>query len=197
LLISPSTPGGFQALRAFYTSIIPKGANDSGLFYTLYFKFSVFLLDSIIFRLKQLTIMNRKEFLLNLGMGGAAVFATMTLGCMNACTSQKAVTPSGGVDFTIDLADPANAALTTNGGFLIKNQVVVAKSKSGSFVAVTQICSHQGNPNVSYISSTDSFGCSVHGATFDINGKGTNSTGSGGLTLYKTALTGNSLRVYS
>jgi cytochrome b6-f complex iron-sulfur subunit len=41
------------------------------------------------------------------------------------------------------------------------------------------------------------FYCTEHGAKFDTTGKGLNSEASKGLTVYKTELTANSLRVYS
>lgn len=39
--------------------------------------------------------------------------------------------------------------------------------------------------------------CTAHGASFDINGTGLNSNGSKGLTIYKTSLSGTSLRIFS
>ena len=80
---------------------------------------------------------------------------------------------------------------------MIANTVVVAKTKAGIYVAVTQICSHQGNTNVVYQQSTDDFYCGVHGALYDTLGNGLNSNGSNGLKKYNTALSGTSLRIYS
>jgi cytochrome b6-f complex iron-sulfur subunit len=151
--------------------------------------------------------MNRKEFLKGLGFSGAAIFATYCMGGLTACSSStSSPTPSNPtnpgtttkVDFTLDLTQNANAALNVNGGFVINtaNQVVVARTTSGSFAAVTIVCSHEGNPNVSYNSSANNFRCSVHGATFDLQGRGTNANGSRGIKAYQTTLTGNLLRVF-
>ena len=137
--------------------------------------------------------MERREFLEKLGIGAA--FA-LTSSCLGSCTKTDSA-PAGTVDFTLDLTASANAALTTNGGFIISNKVVIAKDTSGNYVAATQVCSHEGNVQVSYNKAANNYTCSVHGATFDLQGKGTNSNGSKGLTIYKTSLSGTSLRVFS
>ncbi|TAE00676.1 MAG: (2Fe-2S)-binding protein [Bacteroidetes bacterium] len=140
--------------------------------------------------------MNRKEFLKGLGMSSAAVFALITL---HSCSSSSNVTvvPAGAVDFIIDLNDAQYANLKTNGGYIIKNQIVIAKTKDGTYVAVTQKCSHEGEMRVVYQSSSDRFYCSAHGALFSTKGVGLNNEGKNGLFTYKTELNGASLRIYS
>ena len=137
--------------------------------------------------------MERREFLEKLGIGAAFV---LTSSCLGSCTKTDNA-PTGTVDFTLDLSASANAALNTNGGFIISNKVVVARDTSGNYVAATQICSHEGEVKVSYSKASNNYTCSAHGATFDLLGKGTNSNGSKGLTIYKTSLSGTSLRVFS
>jgi nitrite reductase/ring-hydroxylating ferredoxin subunit len=142
--------------------------------------------------------MNRKDFLLKLGIGGGALLAVMAAGCLGACSNPASVNkPTGNVNFTLDLTSSANSALNSIGGYVISNQVVVARVKSGAFVAVTQECSHQGNLSVVYLSSSDQFYCGVHGALYSTSGGGLNSYGSNGLTVYKTSLSGNILTVTS
>ncbi len=138
---------------------------------------------------------NRLEFLKKLGFGGTALMAVYCSGC--SINGNVNPTPSGNVDFTLDLTSSANAALNTNGGFVITNRIVVAKTTTGEYVAVTQICSHEGQINVTYVKSSNIFYCSAHGAEYNTAGKGLNSEGRNGLTTYKTALTGSSLRIYS
>lgn len=135
--------------------------------------------------------MNRKEFLAQLGLGAAFV---LTASCLGSCSGDEIAAPSG-VDFTLDLNDSANAALSNNGGFIINNRVVVARTNAGGYVAATQVCSHEGNVAVTY--SNDEFFCTVHGARFDQKGEGLNSFGSKGLTVYKTSLNGSMLRVFA
>lgn len=134
--------------------------------------------------------MTRKEFLGILGIGAAFL---LTTNCLSSCTKDT-TTP---VDFDLDLSDPANASLATNGNYLVRNGVVVARSIHGDLVAATVTCSHQGQKQVQYDKTADNFHCTAHGARFDLSGSGLNSEGNRGLTVYKTSLTGTIVRVYS
>ncbi len=133
--------------------------------------------------------MTRKEFLNQVGVGAALVMTGM---CFQQCSRE----PSGTVDLTLDLTDPENANLAQDGGFVVVEEVVIARTSTGDYVAATQICSHQGFKKVSF-NGDDEFQCSVHGARFDLQGDGLNANGSGGLTIYNTELTGDTLRVFS
>lgn len=137
--------------------------------------------------------MDRKEFLSKIGFGAA--FA-LTATCLHSC-DKESTTPSGPVDFTINLNDTVNAALANNGGYVIQNSVVIARTNTGAYAAATVICSHEGQQQVTYRGSVNQWYCTAHGATFDINGVGQNANGSRGLTIYKTQLSGTNLRVYS
>jgi cytochrome b6-f complex iron-sulfur subunit len=139
--------------------------------------------------------MERRDFLEKLGIGAAFV---LTSSCLGAC-SKTDYAPSGTVDFTVDLAATTSTALKTNGGYIIDaaRKIVVARDTAGNYVAATQVCSHEGRVEVSYNKASNNYVCSAHGANFDLVGKGTNSNGSKGLTIYKTQVTGTSLRVYS
>jgi cytochrome b6-f complex iron-sulfur subunit len=134
--------------------------------------------------------MDRRDFLSQLGIGAGFVLATA---CLGSC-KKDAATPA---DFTLNLDDAANAALKVNGGYVVSNGTVVARTNAGAYVAATVICSHEQKTQVTYRKSSDSYYCTAHGAEFDLKGKGLNSTGSKGLTVYQTALTGTSLRVFS
>jgi hypothetical protein len=135
--------------------------------------------------------MTRQEFLSTLGLGAAFV---LTTNCLSSCAKDSSTGP---VDFTIDLSDVKYASLKTNGNYLVIDGTVVAKTTTGAYVAATVTCSHQGQKQVTYDKSSNNYYCTAHGARFDLQGGGLNNTGSGGLTVYKTTLTGTSLRVYS
>ncbi|OYU94621.1 MAG: (2Fe-2S)-binding protein [Bacteroidetes bacterium B1(2017)] len=135
--------------------------------------------------------MKRREFLSSIGVGAA--FA-LTASCLGSC--KKTDTPAS-VDFTIDLTNSAYTALKTNGGYIIKDSVVIAKTTAGAYAAATVICSHEGQQKIYYNKSVNQWNCSAHGAAFSMDGSGLNGNGKNGLTIYKTTLTGNSLRVYS
>lgn len=137
--------------------------------------------------------MDRKEFLTKLSFGAA--FA-LSMGCMGSCSKdQTTLAPLGTVDFTLDLNDPANKALKMNGGYVIKNSVVIARDNAGEIVAATQRCSHRGYYNI--IFKYDQWYCPVHGARYKIDGSGLNGEASKGLTIYKTQINNNILHVYS
>ncbi|MEI6411911.1 MAG: Rieske 2Fe-2S domain-containing protein [Bacteroidota bacterium] len=136
--------------------------------------------------------MTRQDFLSTLGLG--AVFV-LTTNCLSSCTKDNST--SAAVDFTLDLSDPANAALATKGNYVVRNGAVVARTTNGDYVAATVTCSHQGQPQVTYDKSANAYYCTAHGARFSLQGSGLNANGSGGLTIYKTTLTGTILRVYA
>lgn len=138
--------------------------------------------------------MNRKEFLSTLGLGAAAVACSY---CLNGCSPlNNPITAPTNVDFTLDLTAPTNAALKTNGGYLYSDGIIVARTVSGTYVAVSQLCTHAGG-TVQYVSSGNSFYCPNHGSSFATNGSVINGPATSSLTAYHTSLTGSSLRVYS
>jgi cytochrome b6-f complex iron-sulfur subunit len=137
------------------------------------------------------TIMDRRKFLSSIGVGAA--FA-LTASCLGSCKKNNGTTA---VDFTIDITDSTYSSLKNNGGYVIKDQVVIARTTSGDYAAATVTCSHEGRQQVTYDKSANQWYCTAHGARFGMDGSGANGNGSKGLTIYKTTLSGNSLRVYS
>jgi nitrite reductase/ring-hydroxylating ferredoxin subunit len=128
----------------------------------------------------------RNEFLKSLGLKGAALLAVY---CgASACQADAGVTPASNVDFSLDVS---NLAV---GKYVVNNQVVVARVSSSSYVAVSQVCPHENLLALTY--NGTNFYCGQHGATFTTSGSALSVT-SKSLTVYKTALTGTSLRVYS
>jgi cytochrome b6-f complex iron-sulfur subunit len=136
------------------------------------------------------TKMERREFLEKIGIGAAFV---LTASCLHSCKKED----TGPVDFTLNLDDADNTSLKTNGNFRIVNDVVVAKGNDGKYYAATVVCSHEQQKGITYSKTNNRYECSVHGAQFDLAGKGLNANGSKGLTIYQTTLTGASLRVFS
>ncbi|MEY4308314.1 MAG: hypothetical protein RL422_517 [Bacteroidota bacterium] len=137
----------------------------------------------------------RHEFLKSLGLKGASLLAVYCGASTLSSCQNESVTPASNVDFTLDLTNAAYSKLNTAGNYVIYNGVVVARVSSTSFAAVTQVCSHEGRPNVIY--SGNGFYCTVHGATFSTSGAGTNANGSKGIKAYQTTLSGTNLRVFS
>jgi len=135
--------------------------------------------------------MKRKEFLAQVGVGAALVLAPICFCSLSGC--KKSSTSPANTDFMIDVS---TGELSKNGGFLIKDGVLVARTNSGSFLAVTAACTHEGT-NINYVASSNNFVCPNHNAKFSSTGVVTQGPANSNLTQYKTTLTGNSLRVFS
>jgi cytochrome b6-f complex iron-sulfur subunit len=136
--------------------------------------------------------MERRAFLEQLGIGAAFV---LTSTCLGSCKTEPVVAPTAG--FTLDLNASANSALKTNGGYVVSNGIVVAKTISGEYVAATVTCSHEQKTQVTYDKAKNEWFCTAHSARFDMTGKGLNSNGSGGLAIYKVTLSGTTLTIAS
>ncbi|MCU0450052.1 MAG: Rieske (2Fe-2S) protein [Bernardetiaceae bacterium] len=137
--------------------------------------------------------MTRYEFLKNLGLTGSALFAVTCLGGLQACgnSSEEDPQPTPNANQVIlDLTQAANANLRNVGGSVIltDRRIVVARVAQDRVVAVTQVCSHQQNPNVSFNANANEFQCSVHGARFNTQGQGLNANGSNGLRVFTSTL---------
>ncbi len=146
--------------------------------------------------------MERKEFLRSLGAGAA--FA-ITFPCLGSCSKDSGiegeiVTPPTNVDFTIDLESAEASKLANNGGFILKNLVVVVRNLEGEFVAATQICSHQQYDQVRFVNQEGGiFYCDVHGSRFSQSGIPLNpgpTRATKPLKIYNTSLEGTMLRVF-
>ena len=136
--------------------------------------------------------MERKEFIYQLGAGVAA-FALST--CMYSCTKANAGPPSN-IDFTLDLTLSENAPLNRNGGFIYSNGIIVARTLSGSFIAVSKSCTHE-SISVTYDGNNNRFFCPNHGSVFSNNGNVINGPASRPLKQYQTSLNNSSLRVFT
>lgn len=146
--------------------------------------------------------MERKQFLRSLGAGAA--FA-LTFPCLQGCSSDDSpegtiVVEPTNVDFTIDLTSSEANKLDANGGFILKNLVVIVKNLEGQFVAASQICSHQSYDQVRFVDQDGGiFYCDVHGSRFEQNGTPLNQVDGNAaksLKVYNTTLTGDMLRIF-
>lgn len=146
--------------------------------------------------------MERKQFLRSLGAGAA--FA-LTFPCLNGCSKDDSVDGNiveepTGVDFTIDLTSSEASNLATNGGFILKNLVVVAKNLEGQYIAASQVCSHEAYDQVRFVNQDGGiFYCDVHGSRFEQNGTPTNQVDGNpakSLKVYNIELTGDMLRIF-
>lgn len=141
--------------------------------------------------------MTRKEFLDTIGISAAALTVLSCEACKKDGASNSAETngPTN-VDLTLDLTASANAALLTNGGYLITNGMIVARTNAGAYIAVQRSCTHESYSLI-YQGNNSRFYCTNHGAAFSNTGSVLNGPASRSLTVYNTALAGSSLRIYS
>ena len=143
--------------------------------------------------------MERKIFFSTLGISAGMLFLAPV---MTSCSKSEDVTPTPGgnngtVNFTLDLTSPAYAQLNTNGGSVVKDNIIIARTSSGAYVALTSICSHQQYNPIAFESSANRFHCPNHGSNFSVDGTDLNGPALTALKKYNTQLTGTSLRVYS
>ena len=155
--------------------------------------------------------MERKEFLNLVGMSvGAIILQNCMSGCSKASDPTPAVVtpttpttpPTGGgttatsgltgnnsiakgtIDFTLDITDKNFAELATNGKALISGDVIVARTKTGDFLALAKACTHQGT-TIDFVPDKTSFNCSNHGSNFDSSGNVTNGPATAALKSYR------------
>ncbi len=135
-------------------------------------------------------------------MGGAAAFA-LVFPCLQGCSKDEIngnleEVPTG-VDFIVDLNSPEAAKLAVNGGFILKNLVVVARNLQGEYVAASQVCSHESYDGVRFISQGGGiFRCDVHGSRFAQDGSPLNSVEGDApkpLKIFNTQLDGSQLQI--
>ncbi|MEJ7681108.1 MAG: hypothetical protein WKG06_25295 [Segetibacter sp.] len=114
---------------------------------------------SSIYYHKEIRLMDRKEFLSLLGFSSASLALGSCLGGCSKNVSSGTTAPTN-VDFTLDLSQPANAALLTNGGYVYNSGVIVAHTTAGAYIAVQQVCTHE-NISVIYQGNNQRFYCKI------------------------------------
>jgi cytochrome b6-f complex iron-sulfur subunit len=132
--------------------------------------------------------MERKEFVKFLA---ASVASGSLVSYLASCKKESTAAPN--VDFTLDLTASANAMLLTSGGSLVSNKVIVINN-SGSYVALSDECTHEGCA-VSYNSSSNNLQCPCHGGVFSISGSVVSGPPPKSLKQYTVSKNGNSLHI--
>ena len=155
--------------------------------------------------------MKRGEFLRSLGLSTSTLMAFYCLGTtMTACGTDQDdpdPTPGGGsgltgtttgsnINFTVDLTHNTYSKLKSAGGSMIIGEVLVANSSKSGFVALSKICTHEGN-EVQFRSGLNDVYCPTHLSEFTLTGAVTQGPAVTALKAYKTAVSadGNTLTV--
>lgn len=136
--------------------------------------------------------MDRKEFI---HLAGANAAWMLVCSCFCRCSDHNNVFPAPptNIDFTLDVS---TGALAQNGGSIITRGIIVVRTLTGVFLAVSAACTHQGTI-LQFQAGSHRFFCAAHGSTFDETGMVTKGPASQALQQYQTVLTGSSLRVFS
>jgi cytochrome b6-f complex iron-sulfur subunit len=138
--------------------------------------------------------LSRHAFLKQMGLKGASLFAAYCIGISaTSCSVEKGSGTDD--DFTIDISKGSFKVLQQTGGWVKVRNVVIARTASDTLVAVTSICSHEGENQITYRPAEGDFRCAAHGAEFDLSGSGKNKKGRKGLTLYQVAMQNSNLRI--
>lgn len=135
--------------------------------------------------------MERKQFLSLLGVGTVSAFI---LPALDSCSKKSESSSTTNTNLTLNLTDTANTALASPGGYIYKNNIIIAHLISGSYVALSSICTHQ-SCTVSFDESASDFPCHCHNSLFASNGSVINGPATLPLTSYKTTLSGNTLTI--
>lgn len=110
---------------------------------------------------------------------GISVGAVLLMSCTSACdgatnpdltAATNQPEPIRKIDFTLNLSDRANESLKTKGGYVIVNDVIVAQTKEGLYIAVSAKCTHEGTLLV-YKPVENQFYCPLDLSRFDAKGK--------------------------
>lgn len=146
--------------------------------------------------------MKRNEFFSVLGISAGMIYLAPVLTSCSKSSVDATIPPPGGgnggaVDFTLDLTSPTYTALNTNGGSVVKDNIIIAKTSAGVYIAVTSICTHQQYNPISFESANSRFHCPNHGSNFNFDGSVINGPATSALKKYNTQLTGTNLRVYA
>jgi cytochrome b6-f complex iron-sulfur subunit len=150
--------------------------------------------------------MKRNEFFSAVGISAGMLFMAPVLSSCSKGLTDATTNPGGGgnpgggagaVDFTLDLTSPTYSALNSNGGSIVKDNIIVARTSAGVYVALTSICSHQQFNPIAFDSVASRFHCPNHGSNFGLDGSVINGPATSALTKYNTQLTGTNLRIFA
>ena len=146
--------------------------------------------------------MQRKDFINALGVSTATLLlATCFGGCSkpggtDMGTNPTPPAPPTNIDFSLNLTQTENANLGTNGGYIYKNNIIIARTMTGTYIAVAMACTHQGTTLV-FDGANNRFFCNNHGSSFSTTGTVNNGPAAMNLKQYNTTLTGSTLRVFA
>jgi cytochrome b6-f complex iron-sulfur subunit len=138
-------------------------------------------------------IMNRRESVQKLLLGGGVLFLAPTV--IQSCSKDdnNDPDPAPGQTITLDLSLPENAALNNAGGTKIVQNVLIANT-GANFFAVSSVCTHEGC-TVGYNHSAGKIQCPCHFSEYSTNGSVLMGPALSPLESYSVSRTGNVLTI--
>lgn len=139
--------------------------------------------------------MDRKEFFSKALLGGSVLFFAPALldSCSNG-SSPSPATPSASNPQVIDLSAGTYSSLQTVGGYAYYGDIIIIRTGTSSYVALSKVCTHQGC-TVGYSSSAKKLVCPCHGATYNTSGAVLGGPAPRALTSYKVTVSGTNLTI--
>ncbi|MBD2754344.1 QcrA and Rieske domain-containing protein [Spirosoma validum] len=129
---------------------------------------------------------------------GVILLSNSSMGCSNQSGGDPEPVDQN-IDFTLRLSDQINENLRIKGGYIVANNIIIAQTKDGQFIAVsaTCTCATQGTL-LAYKPADNQFYCPQHLSRYDSAGKVIVGPATQPLVKYQTG-TGKSadtLRIY-
>lgn len=130
---------------------------------------------------------------------GVILLSNSSMGCSN----QNGGDPepvNQKIDFTLRLSDQANENLRAKGGYVVSNNIIVAQTKDGQFIAVSANCTCETPGTLLTYKPTDNqFYCAKHLSRYDGTGKVIMGPATQPLVKYLTDNTksADTIRIYS
>lgn len=101
---------------------------------------------------------------------GTMLMILLAFGCSGQSDGDLTPVPATKVNFTVSLADVINENLVAKGGYVLANNVIIAQTKDGKFVAVSDNCTFDKTKLV-FKSNESHFYCPADLSRYDTSGK--------------------------
>lgn len=101
---------------------------------------------------------------------GAAFTTLLFSGNTSGCSSNEAAPDPQPDVLTLNLSDKVNQALTQKGGYVVTNNIVVARTNADQYVAVGGRCTHD-NTILVFRAAENQFYCPLDLSRYNLSGK--------------------------
>lgn len=143
--------------------------------------------------------MNRKEFFSKALIGGGLIFLAPAI--LNSCSKSQDPLPApggnnngGSTGTTIDLTSNDYSALKTIGGYAYSGDIIIIRTGTSTYVALTKVCTHQ-SCTVAYNATSSNIECPCHGSKFATTGAVVQGPAPTALKSYNVTLSGTTLKI--